>query len=349
MLHCLLMRYIVYGAGAIGSALGGLLANLGRPVVLVTRTAHAHAIAKSGLIIHTKEKRLQVKVMAIESLAEITCTTDDIILLTNKTQDTMSAITQLASWARPDTPIVCLQNGVRNESMAATRFSQVIGGLVNFNANFLAPGVVERTMWNLIALGCYPEGINPLVEAIANDFREVGFDTHCYPQIMRAKWGKLIANLNNATNAITNTYLQQALSNPSHKEFMAQVMAEGIMVLDRAGIPLDDGGLYDIRARLAAVYNQPAQPADDSSEIDPLDRSYPSTWQDLTLGRKQLEVRFFNGEIVALGVSLGLNTPYNSVLLEVVENMAVKGEKPGRYRLAELKELVAARARKVNE
>jgi 2-dehydropantoate 2-reductase len=34
------MRYVIVGAGAIGAAMGGLLADVGRDVVLVARGAH---------------------------------------------------------------------------------------------------------------------------------------------------------------------------------------------------------------------------------------------------------------------------------------------------------------------
>jgi 2-dehydropantoate 2-reductase len=347
MLDSVAMRYLVFGSGGIGSALGGMLSKSGKQVLLVARPAHVRAIAESGLIISSPQGELRIPVPVISDLNQFVPSEADCILLTVKTQDTPTALAKLASLVNRHTPIVCLQNGVRNEAMVADRFSCVIGGMVNFNANFLSPGRIERTIWNIIGLGLYPEGLDQRVEKISSDLKEAGFDVFCHPRIMRSKWGKLIANLNNSTNAITDRYLQQALSIPEHRQFMADVMAEGIEVTDKAGIELDDGGLFDARAMVESLRRPPS--ADPASTVTSQDRSYPSTWQDLMLGRKQTEARFFNGEIVGLGAAHGIVTPFNGVLLEVIERMALAQEKPGRYTLEELKAMVEARKQEYAE
>jgi 2-dehydropantoate 2-reductase len=43
------MRFIVYGAGAVGGVVGALLAEAGEEVVLIARGSHAEAIRRSGL------------------------------------------------------------------------------------------------------------------------------------------------------------------------------------------------------------------------------------------------------------------------------------------------------------
>ena len=48
------MRYLVYGAGAIGGLIGGLLTAAGHPVTVVTRGAHREAMAPRGLVIHER-------------------------------------------------------------------------------------------------------------------------------------------------------------------------------------------------------------------------------------------------------------------------------------------------------
>ncbi len=335
------MRYIVLGAGAIGSALGGMLSHTGREAVLVGRPHHTASILQNGLVITHADREINVSVPIVNTLSLLAPSVQDVILLTVKTQDTPTALAQIKAWTDLDLPIVCLQNGVRNEELAKEEFSQVIAALVNFNATFITPGRIQRTLWNVVGLGLYPQGINSLVENIAQDLQQAGFELHCREEIMRAKWGKLIANLNNATNAITNNSLQQALANDEHRLFMAEVMAEGVRVVEQVGIALDDGGLFDVRAMINAFY-QPSL-AKQPLPVPAEEHSYPSTWQDLLLGRKRTEASFFNGEIIKLAQPLGLNTPYNSTLLNLIETMAAKGEKPGRYNLADLKAMVSAR------
>jgi 2-dehydropantoate 2-reductase len=194
-------------------------------------------------------------------------------------------------------------------------------------------------------LGDYPKGADSLVKRIVEDLSEAGFNARVHEQIMRAKWGKLIANLNNATNAITDIYLQRALSDQKHRLFMAEVMEEGIAAADLAGVELDDGGIFDARAMAAALRQPPKEEA--KWKMSDSGRTYPSTWQDLMLGRRQTETRFFNGEIVGLAATAGMKTPYNAVLFETVERMAAAGEKPGRCSLEDLKEMIAVRRREM--
>ncbi len=68
-----------------------------------------------------------------------------------------------------------------------------------------------------------------------------------------------------------------------------------------------------------------------------------STWQSLTRGTGNIETEALNGDIVKLGRSLRVETPYNETLWRVAEDMAVKGEKPGRYTAEDLTKMVNTR------
>jgi 2-dehydropantoate 2-reductase len=66
-------------------------------------------------------------------------------------------------------------------------------------------------------------------------------------------------------------------------------------------------------------------------------------WQDLTLGRPSGEAEYLNGEIVALGKKLGINTPYNTTLLETVNRMFNEAQKPGICTPSRLRTIIRAR------
>lgn len=72
--------------------------------------------------------------------------------------------------------------------------------------------------------------------------------------------------------------------------------------------------------------------------------TYSSMWQDLHLGRKAHEAGFLNGDIVALGETLGIPTPYNSTLLEIVNRMFEEGLSSGLYSPDQLNDLIRSRA-----
>ena len=117
------MRFIIHGAGAVGSLVGGKLAESGCDVVLVGRSAHAEAVNRHGLKIRSLNGDRVVKNLhAFTSPHEISPRPGDVILLTVKSVETAHSVQSLREVFPEETPIFCLQNGVRNEEMAARRF-----------------------------------------------------------------------------------------------------------------------------------------------------------------------------------------------------------------------------------
>ena len=50
----------------------------------------------------------------------------------------------------------------------------------------------------------------------------------------------------------------------------------------------------------------------------------------------EVEADYFNGEIVRLGRQHNVPTPYNSLLLELIKEMAAARELPGKYTIEQL-------------
>ncbi|MBO0721594.1 MAG: 2-dehydropantoate 2-reductase [Blastocatellia bacterium] len=336
------MRFIIHGAGAVGSLVGGILAASGAEVILIARAAHAAAINHNGLLIKSpKGDRLVQNLHAFLSPAEIEPRPDDIIFLCVKTQQTHASVQLLREYYPEGTPIFCVQNGVRNEELAAERFLRVYGVMAGLCVNFLAPGVVAHTMNSLIGIGNYPLGCDNLAVEVAQKIQTAGFDFRAstHDSIMAVKWSKLLLNLNNATYAIIDSYLQLGYLTPSICSFMADVMDEGLYVLDRAGIALHDSNdPYHIRKRIADLRGlvEDAEKIRQARRLPEELRAYPSTWMDLKQKRGETEAGFLNGEIILLGEKHAVPTPYNSILLQIVETMAAKYEPPGLYTIEEL-------------
>jgi 2-dehydropantoate 2-reductase len=341
------MRYIIHGAGAIGSLTGGWLAAGGADVILVARSAHAEAINASGLTIQSKAgDQLIRRITAVTAPQQITPRGDDVIVLAVKSPQTAESVQTLREVFDQDTPFICLQNGVRNEETAAGRFRHVIGAMADFSATLLAPGVVSHTRNDILALGNYPLGSDDTLLKVAADFTAAGFSVSTHLNVMAVKWSKLLLNLNNATHAITNGYVQLTHALPEACEFMADVVEEGLRVLGKAGISVvEKDNPLDVAAyvsRLRHVTHDIERIRDAENLLVDL-RTYPSTWVDLKNKRGETEVSYFNGEIVLLGEKHGVFTPYNSTLLNTVEWMAYERLLPGRYNLDDLRELVEQR------
>src|SRR5262245_4857217 len=347
------MRFIIHGAGSVGSLNGGRLAESGAEVVLSARRDHAAAVNRAGLLIKSRAGDRVVKCLrAVTQPREVIPGPGDVVILTVKSSQTAASVQALRETFPEETPVVCMQNGVRNEEIAAGRFLRVYGGMLGISATFLEPGVVAHTRGDLLSIGNYPLGCDNTGLQIAAQFEKAGFRTTNHESIMAVKWTKLILNLNNATFAIIDKHLQLGLVTPAISNFMADVHEEGLRALAVAGISLDDpNNPYDLKRNVAELRSV----IEDTEKIcaeanSPLEfRTYPSTWMDLKLKRGQTETGYFNGEIILLGEKYGFHTPYNSTLFNIVETMAAKGAQPGLYTIEELANLIEQRRRDLGE
>jgi 2-dehydropantoate 2-reductase len=201
-----------------------------------------------------------------------------------------------------------------------------------------------------IGIGNYPLGCDDLGLQVAEQIEKAGFDLTTHESIMAVKWSKLLLNLNNATNAIIDSYLQLSFVTPSIGNFSADVMEEGLHVLDVAGISLEDPhNPYDIKKHIAGMRNLVEDPEKiyRAQNLPQEIRAYPSTWMDLKQKRGETEAGYLNGEIILLGEKHHILTPFNSTLLHIVETMALEGIEPGRYTIEELVDLVEQRRLKL--
>src|SRR5271170_2028979 len=109
------MRYVILGAGAIGGVIGGRLAGAGRDVALVARGEHLIAIRSQGLQLHTPDGVETYHITAVDHPRELDLRSDDVVVVAVKSQDTATALRDLALVAPPGIAVVCAQNGVDNE------------------------------------------------------------------------------------------------------------------------------------------------------------------------------------------------------------------------------------------
>jgi 2-dehydropantoate 2-reductase len=335
-------RYVIFGAGAIGGTVAALLVRKGVRVVCVARPAYAKALTR-GITINDDGEEIVVKVDAVTAARALAPESRDVVIITTKSQATDGVIADLAEVYSRQQPIVCLQNGVRNEEIAARRFERVYAALVFLSAVQLDPLRIRLPRGRTIAIGCFPEGVDTLAQQVCTDLARASFEALPSAHVMTMKWAKFILNLNNATHAITGYWIEQGTADAEMRRLNYEVRMEGMRVLDAAGIafepPAGERSPIPVRELTEKLTQPPPASAPDLPEDR---RTYASTWQDLQLGRKTSEADYLNGEIVRLGQQLGLATPYNSTLLEIIERMFAEGMKPGIYTPAELHALIRA-------
>ena len=333
------MRFIIYGAGAIGSVLGGYLALSGSDVVLIGRPQHVAHIKEHGLSLEDRDGEHIIYLQAVESIEDISLDEGDVVFLCMKSQDTETAIAELKERASPELPIFCFQNGIRNEEIASQFFRNVYGVMVAIGGRYVAPGQVAHYANRAVTMGCYPQGLDERLESVGQALEAAGCNVTLSPKVMAVKWSKLIINLTNAFYAVTGLSIPDAHRSLESRTYLADVMEEGILVLEAAGIDHEAlPGRVGVREDIEHLRQpEPIRPWPE----DPDFHYYASTWQDLQLRRGTTEIASFNGEIVALGQQFGIPTPINELLQHLVKDMAANNEPPGKYSVAELRAMLS--------
>jgi 2-dehydropantoate 2-reductase len=316
------MRWIVVGAGAVGGVVGGLLANAGDEVTLVARGDHREAIAADGLRVRTPSHDVTVRCPVTESIAAIRIGRGDVVLLAVKSQDSEAALRELAACADPGAVIVCLQNGLENERVAARRFADVLSVPVMLPSTIVEPGMVAA--WGaphpaVLDVGRYPDApVDDLVRSVANGFVAAGMLSTARPDIARWKRRKLLMNVANSVQALVGLNTGQQLVELATAEAEACFAAAGLAVATvEEDIANRDG-------RMEVV------------DIPGLQRGGGSSWQSLVRGTGSIEADYLNGEVCLLGRLHGVATPVNALLQRRANAAAAAGLEPGSTTEAEL-------------
>ncbi|ETK30873.1 ketopantoate reductase family protein [Microbispora sp. ATCC PTA-5024] len=313
------MRYIVIGAGAIGGTIGGRLFQSGHDVLLVARGAHHEELRAGGLRLVAPDGEEVLPIPVADGPVPVR--DGDVLVVATKTQDTVAA---LRGW--DDAPVVCAQNAVQNERMALRRFSRVYGMCLWMPALHLEPGVVASygaPLSGMLPVGRYPQGVDDLVQEMADDLGKSRFAAFAVPDVMRWKYGKLLGNLGNAVEALCgHAEGTEAVSRRARQE--------GETVLAAAGIPfLSDEEERERRGDLVEM-----------TPLGGVERPGGSSWQSLAKGSGSIEVDYLNGEIVLLGRLHGVPTPVNLVLQREATRLAREGGRPGSLDVAALERLL---------
>lgn len=291
------LKVAVMGAGAVGCYYGGMLARAGHDVTLVARPQHVEAILRDGLRMETKSFDEQVRLSAVTDPREASGA--DLVLFCVKSMDTEAAGRQLAPFLRPDTLVLCLQNGVDNaDRLRAVLPDHAVAAAVVYVATEMAgPGHLKHHGRGELV-------IEPATgsERAAQALAAAGVPTDISANVRGALWMKLILNCAyNAVSAIAQKPYGENVQGVGIRDVMRDVVDECLAVAKADGVQVP-GDAHAATRKL--VESMPAQ--------------YSSTAQDLARG-KPTEIDYLNGYVVRRGEALGIPTPANRVLWSLVK------------------------------
>ena len=320
------MRVLFFGAGAIGTYLGGSLALAGHSVALIERPEAADIIRSQGLRLNlgNVEERVQPAMLVTSSAEALAAGPYDFGVFALKSFDTASALDELRSARAPVPPLLCFQNGVDNEPAIARALGadHVIAGTVTTAVGKPGVGaiVLERKRGVGVALG---HGLSPkIVEALAS----ANLGVRTYPAAGPMKWSKLLTNLiGNATSAILDYTVTELFADPRLFDLEMRMLKECLAVMRALGHrPVDLPGT-PVRALALAIDYLPralAQPILKRAVGGGRGGKMPSFHIDLHGGRGQTEVRWLNGAVARHGAELGVPAPVNQALTDTLEALS---------------------------
>lgn len=321
------MRFIIYGAGAIGGVIGARLFQSGHNVLLIARGAHYEKIAKEGLRLQSPDEDILLSIPVVSHPREIEFDKDDVVIMTMKSQHTLDALNSLRASAGGDIPVICCQNGVANERMALRRFANVYGMYVMMPASHFDPGIVispAKHIAGILDAGRYPEGTDDTIAKVCEALELSNISSHPDAKVMGLKYTKLLSNLNNALQAACK--LDKTASDVSKL-----LRDEALACYQAAGIECMDNKQY--KARLGNIVEM--------APVNGKTRSGGSSWQSIVRGQDNIETDFLNGEIVQLGRLHGVPTPANCVVQDLGNEMVRNKLAPESFTLDEVRERIA--------
>lgn len=316
------LRFLIIGAGAIGTYIGGSLLLSGYSAAFVEREETAAQVRARGLRLRFGEgERVYPGPTVFGSLEEAGQSGYyDVLIVAVKSYDTLNLAQAVARAVPAFGAVLSVQNGVENERLLATHLGEdrVIAGVVTSAVSRVEAGnvVLERLRGVGIASG------NPLSAEIVTAFNAAGLNARLYDQAQSMKWSKMLINLlANATAAILDMTPAEILADKDLYALEVSQIREALEVMAALDIPVSNLPGAPVRLLAAMLTGLPlwlSRPI----AVRALGRGrgdkMPSFHIDLHSGRKKSEVDYLNGAVVRYAQQLSLQAPVNRLLNETL-------------------------------
>jgi 2-dehydropantoate 2-reductase len=298
------MRIAVMATGAVGGYFGTRLAQAGHEVAFVARGRQLEALRARGLRVESP--------LGDVCLPDVEVTDEpgaigavDLVLFAVKLWDTLAAAEAIEPLLRAETAVVSFQNGVVKDDILAQTLGaeHVIGGVCYIGATVAEPGLIRHsgTLAKLV-FGEYDGSLSPRVREFRDACTESGIDAEVSDRIEQAIWEKFVFLVGlSGTTSLARSPIGPIRSHPRSRAFLHDVMDEVVQVASTLGVPLPAGYADN---RLAFADRLPASMTS-------------SMHHDLEHGNR-LEVAWLSGDVVERGTVLGVATPCNRAVFDIL-------------------------------
>jgi len=302
------LKIAVLGAGALGCAIGGMLAQAGNEVRLIARNrAHVEAINHGGLLMRVPEGERVVR--AVAATGALGLGPVDLVLVLVKSFHTHEAMASALELVGPQTVVLSLQNGLGHEDILAGLVGRehVLAGKTYVGGVLLAPGrIIAGVAGKETLIGELDGRVSDRARRIAATFGHAGLATRVSDNIMGTMWDKLLINVaTGAVSGITRLPYGPLYRIPEIATTAIAAVQEAMDVAVASGVRLSVG--------------HPREAWDKASAGLPGDFK-TSMLQSLEKG-SITEIDFINGAVVRWGQRCGVPTPVNQTLVACIKGI----------------------------
>ncbi|NQU30906.1 MAG: 2-dehydropantoate 2-reductase [Anaerolineae bacterium] len=327
------LKILSFGAGAIGTYIGGSLALAGHEVVFVERPEVAEALSERGLrldlSLDKRRKTLDADLIPAADLVfadSLERALDygpfDVALFALKSYDTESALAGIKPFVEKMPPVLCLQNGVDNEPAIAKVLGSenVIAGTVTSAIGRRDAGDIALEKLRGIGIA----DVHPLSQRLVTAMNEALLNAKLYPWAADMKWSKMLTNLvGNATSAILDMSPAELFARDDLYAFEMRMLREALAVMDAQDIRVVDLPGTPVRLLgFAAKGPKWLRPLAAKKLGGGRGGKMPSLHIDLHSGRGKSEVEYLNGAVQRAGKEGKTSTLVNQLLNETLLSMA---------------------------
>lgn len=315
----------VIGAGAIGGITAALMAKAGRNVEVVCK--HSQITDRAlypGLHVHGVCGDYTVQVQAVTNIADLS-SQKDIIFLATKANDGQAAARQLGPMLAEDGVLVSLQNGISEDALGEILGRRrVIGCVVGWGATMHEPGDLEMTSEGEFVLGNIDGKPDPRLREIKG-FLDFVRPTRLSDNIMGELYAKLIINsCINSLGAISGWQLGHLLKSWRVRAIFIAQMREAMQVAEAMKLRVEPGGGGKLDFYRFTKGSGPLSILKRHLYVKAIGMKYAriksSSLQSLQRGRPT-EVDYLNGYIVDRGRELGVPTPVNKAIVDMIKQI----------------------------
>ncbi|NRQ42568.1 2-dehydropantoate 2-reductase [Rheinheimera sp. YQF-2] len=310
----------IVGAGSVGCYLGAHLCQdnaldvkfFGRETMALELAAHGLSVTSFDH--HTYFAQPVAFYSSLNSLIEC-----DVVLLTVKATALVPMLTQLKRFLRPEVPVVAMQNGIGiGEMLNQDLANPVLRAIVPFNVVKNRAGQFHRASAGAVV---WQQNNHSAVNYVIQAFKQFKLPVQLCADITAAEYGKLLLNLNNALNAISDLPLLQQLLDRKWRLLLAAAMQEWLYICSKAGVkplaytPLPNALLPWFLRLPTALFRHAA------GSLLAIDEQARSSMSDDIRSHKRTEIMFLNGAVVRMAQLHQITAPVNSLLVEQIKRL----------------------------